>query len=444
MLRRRATTPRSRGGSGRSSTRTLPRRASPCATSGRAPSLRIAPHRRQHRRAAATTSSSFAPRPRAPHRGACHEVPATIRGGDFTYRLKSTPRFITAKDAVIMPTSTTTRESVGRAAARRQITNGRRSRGRRPRPGYTTRNPFSFFREAIPGRVRAELMNEMSGALIGAMVKADVCNGSAATFAIRRPLFWRDVPRSRLRIPRHRPSSASPTGRNRSDVPPRKPPISGSRAPSRRGLKKVRPRGLGVEDLWGRQGSLEKKDRERVHHRVPPRQERLGPSRTIGQMPETMWVVDYGNFEFLMTIRRALSPVGRAPHKLGTWRTMSHRIRAHGETRSPSSCPRSSATASVTSSRRRLGAFDTVMNGDGIPEPPRRPDRRDAAGRISHRAQGKHLGPEIAGFTALDPDPMSAPPSATGSLRLEKGPRRRALRSHGRSRAVTEAFPSRG
>ncbi|MFO0741724.1 MAG: fatty acid cis/trans isomerase [Labilithrix sp.] len=369
------------------------------------------------------------------------EVPGDDPGGDFTYRLKKHTEIITAKDAVIMHLDDTTRERWGELLLDGKVNERTTIPWDVARaPGYTTRNPFAYF-EAIPGRVRAELMNEMSGALIEAMVKADVCNGSAATFAIR------DRFGAMFLDPDSDPSAIDPK-LGLSDWS-HLDPTSSSKLSDQRfarafeaGLKKVRPRGLGVEDLWDGQGSLEKKDRNAfitVFRHGKSASAHRGP---IGQMPETMWVVDYGNFERLYYDLVALyRPWAALPHKLGTWRTMSH-IRAHGEDTFLLFLPeklRDGVRHQFTPGA--LGAFDTVMNGDGIPSPlDGQIDETRPVEDLLSRAR-KHLGPEIAGFTALDPDPMSAPPSATGSLASEKDLDAALFGLTVDRGRVTEAFP---
>lgn len=344
------------------------------------------------------------------------EVPGDDPGGDFTYRLKKHTEILTEKDAVIVHLDDKVRARWSELLLGGKVNDRTTIAWDVARaPGYTTRNPFAYF-EAIPGRIRAELMNEMSRALIEAMVKADVCNGSTATFAIR------DRFGAMFLDPDSDPSALDPK-LGLSDWSHLDPTSSSRLADEafarafERGLAKLRPGGLGVEDLWDGQGDLEKKDRNAfitVFRHGKSASAHQGP---IGQTPETMWVVDYGNFERLYYDLVALyRPWAALPHKLGTWRTMSH-IRAHGEDTFLLFMPeklrdgvRHQFTPGV------LGALDNVMNGEGIPSPlDGKIDETRPFEDLVSRAR-KFLGPEIAGFTALDPDPMTAAPTAPTSL----------------------------
>src|SRR5262249_27821416 len=92
-------------------------------------------------------------------------------------------------------------------------------------------------------------------------------------------------------------------------------------------LRELRPQGLSVDDIWDG-GKSDKNAWITVFRHGTNASAHQGP---MGQLPETMWVLDFGNFERLYYDLVVLfRPWGAITHKMGTWQTMSH-VRAHGE-----------------------------------------------------------------------------------------------------------------
>ena len=157
-------------------------------------------------------------------------------------------------------------------------------------------NPFAYF-AAIPAEVRYRFMLEHSRQMVDAMVRGSVCTGAGATFAIR-DRFWvwfldpsadvaalDEVAGKQTDGPRLGESSwfhlnvesANPLREN-----------DYLRA-YRKLLHKHRPDGLSVDDLWTDSWlTVLRHDKSATVHEGP-----------VGGLPETIWVMNYSNFERL-------------------------------------------------------------------------------------------------------------------------------------------------
>lgn len=282
-------------------------------------------------------------------------------------------------------------------------------------PGYGEMNPFIYF-DKIPGKIRYQFMLENSHHLIEAMVKGDVCNGSSATYAIRDRFF------TVFLKPESDPSAIDPKLGESSYF--HLDPNSGSifrdvdfEQLFEKGLRKLRPEGLGVEDIWD--GG--KKDKNAWITVFRHGNNASAHQGVMGQLPETMWVLDFGNFERLYYDLVVLyRPWGAIPHKLSTWRQMSH-VRAHSEDLFLLFLPerfRNDVRKEFTPGWGRFTEID--MAGTDYPSRTNDLDATRPATDFVGRLRD-YLGPTIAGATKLDPEPMrAAPPAPTATTNRDE------------------------
>jgi hypothetical protein len=328
----------------------------------------------------------------------------TERPGDdpkiaFHYRLKKHTQIITAKDHMVF-----------------HLTDKVRARWKElfldstwdvaKDPGFASMNPFAYF-DKIPGRIRYQFMLENSHHLIDAMVKGDVCNGSSATYAIRDRFF------TVFLKPDSDPSAIDPKlGESTvSHLDPNTGSLFRDVAFEQlfeANLKKLRPEGLSEQDLWDG-GKTDKNAWITVFRHGNNASAHQGP---MGQFPETMWVLDYGNFERLYYDLVALyRPWGAITHKVSTWRQMSH-VRSHGEDLFLLFMPeekRDQIRKEFTPGWARFTEVDMAGTGypSGVADLDATRPTQDFVSRIR-----KFLGPTIAGTSPLDPDPMQTPAAA--------------------------------
>jgi hypothetical protein len=343
--------------------------------------------------------------------GAIDEVVTETPAGDpkvsFHYRLKKHTQIITAKDNIVFHLD----EKVKRRWTDLFLTS---AWDPGVVPGYEETNPFKYF-EKIPGTIRYKFMLENSQRLIDAMVKGDVCNGSAATYAIRDrflTLFLK---------PESDPSAIDPKLGQETFF--HLDPNSGSifrdvdfEMLFERELRKLRPQGLSEKDLWDG-GKTDKNAWVTVFRHGSNASAHYGP---MGQFPETMWVLDYGNFERLFYDLVVLyRPWGAVPHKLSTWRQMSH-VRSHAEDLFLMFLPEAMRDPLRLQFTPGWGRFTEIdMAGTGYPSALANIDPKRPAEDFVSRVR-RYLGPEIAGPTTLDPDPMTAHAPAPASPRTKE------------------------
>lgn len=335
------------------------------------------------------------------------ETPNADPGGPFFYRLKKHTQLITAKDHTVIHLTDKVRarwnellfdstwEPASASAA----------------GDYSSLNPFKYF-ESIPGRLRYQFMLENSLPLVDAMVKGDVCNGSAATYAIRDRFF------TVFLKPDSDPSAIDPK-LGQSTIA-HLDPTTGSLfrdAEFERlfetAIRKLRPSGLSEQDLWDG-GHTDKNAWITVFRHGTNASAHQGP---MGQFPETMWVLDYGNFERLFYDLVVLyRPWGAITHKVSTWRQMSH-VRAHGEDLFLLFMPAEQRDRLRKEFTPGWARFTEVsMKGDGYPSGLTDLNAERPAQDFVSRVR-RYLGPKIAGFTPLDPDPMEATAEVSSALR---------------------------
>jgi hypothetical protein len=336
------------------------------------------------------------------------DTPNADPGAPFFYRLKKHTQIITAKDNTVF-------HLTDQLKARWQELFLDSAWDPGTVPGYGSLNPFEYF-EKIPGKIRYQFMLENSHHLIDAMVKGDVCNGSSATYAIRDRFF------TLFLKPESDPSAIDPKLGQESFF--HLDPTSGSIFRDvdfenlfEAELKKLRPDGLSEKDLWDG-GKKDKNAWITVFRHGNNASAHQGP---MGQFPETMWVLDFGNFERLYYDLVVLyRPWGAITHKLSSWRQMSH-VRSHGEDLFLLFLPEEHRDRIRKEFTPGWGRFTEVtMAGSGYPSAVRDLDPARVTQDFVSRVRG-YLGAEIAGTTPLDPDPMSTPPAAnTSNLRSRK------------------------
>lgn len=332
------------------------------------------------------------------------EVPSDEVRGRFFYRLKKYTPLIVAKDHVVWNLSASVRNHWKEMFLDAPWTVD-------SLPGYGDKNPFVYF-EKIPGVIRSQFMIENSGRMIDSMTKSDVCNGESATYAIRDRFF------TLFLKPESDPSAKDPKlGRRDYDhISPRSSQASIiSNGPFEKALmaklKEQHPSGLTVEDLWDG-GKNDKNAWVSVFRHGKSASTHLGP---MGQFPETMWVMDYGNFERLFYDLVVLyRPWAHIRHKTETWRIMSE-VRAHGEDMFLLFMPAAKREALRKSwTPGYAGAFDTVMDDAEFPAGTRELGETRPVEEFVARVR-EYLGPKIAGFDNLDPDPRAAEPAITNA-----------------------------
>lgn len=315
----------------------------------------------------------------------------------FYYRLKKHTQIITEKDHTVFHLTDKTMDRWSELLLQSEW-------DPKTVPGYDSANPFVYF-DAIPGKVRYQFMLENSQHLIEAMVKGDVCTGSAATYAIRDRFF------TLFLKPDSDPSAIDPK-LGASDVEGHLDPTASSFTTGNKSekfaelfenkLHELRPNGLSINDLWDGDKS-DKNAWVTVFRHGTSSSAHYGP---MGQFPETMWVLDYGNFERLYYDLVVLyRPWGPAVSKVSTWSTMSE-VRSHAEDLFLFFMPESKR-AELRHEFTPSGAAtmtETVMAGKNYPglvDLDQEHPLQDFVGRVRD-----YLGPTIAGATTLDPKPF--------------------------------------
>jgi hypothetical protein len=319
----------------------------------------------------------------------------------FTYRLKKHTQIITEKDHTVVHLT-----SQVKARWKELLFDSDWSLDKDP--GYASLNPFVYF-DAIPGKLRYQIMLESSQRLIEAMVKGDVCTGSSATYAIRDRFF------TVFLSPDADPSAIDPKlgQSNFKHLDPSANGIFSDKFESlyEAALRNLHPQGLSVDDIWDG-GQKDKNAYITVFRHGTNASAHFGP---IGQFPETMWVLDFGNFERLYYDLVVLfRPWGALTEKLSTWDHMSA-VRAHGEDLFLLLAPeaqRDTLRTQFTPGVVRM--TETGMPGTGYESALTDVDATHPLQDIASRIQ-KRLGNAIAPRTGLDPDPMTTPPAASAS-----------------------------
>jgi hypothetical protein len=323
------------------------------------------------------------------------ERPNDNPGAPFSYRLKKHTQLVTAKDFTVFHLTDAIRARWEQQFLRSEWDPG-------TLPDYSSDNPFKYF-EQIPGTIRYRFMLENAQRLNDAMVKGDVCTGGAASYAIRDRYFQIFLK------PESDPSAIDPKLGQKTWL--HLEPSSSSLFRDvdferlfERAIRDLHPQGLSVDDIW----DGDKKDKNAWVTMLRHGKNASAHYGPTGQLPETMWVISYANFERLYYDLVVLyRPWGALPHKLGTWTTMSH-VRADGEDTFLLFMPEAQRDALRKEFTPGWARFTEVsMRGDGYPSgtPDLDPEHpiADFVGRVR-----KHLGEAIVGTDVLNPDPLRA------------------------------------
>ena len=343
--------------------------------------------------------------------GAIHELvteaPADDPGAPFFWRLKKFTPLVSAKDHIVFHADAKLMArwkslfmdsawSVGSGAQRPRSTG--------------SKNPFVAF-ERIPATLRYQFMLDNAHALIDAMVKGDVCTGSQATSAIRDRFF------TMFLKPSSDPSAIDPKLGHESfdhldptDPSPQRDVVL--EQSFEKALRQLKPNGIAESDIW----DGEKKDKNAwvtVLRHDTNSSAHQGPA---GQLADTVWVLDYANFERLYYALVALyTPWGPMGQKVTSWQTMAQ-VRTHSEdlflmllppeARDETRKQFTPGFTNLTATPMRGVGYPTAVQGLGADRP---------ATQMVPRLR-KYLGPVIAPSDALERDPMEAVPTVPTSI----------------------------
>lgn len=208
---------------------------------------------------------------------------------------------------------------------------------------YTEKNPFEVFND-IPQQIRHRFMNENSRLIINAMVRAPVCNGEGATYAISDQFWvWFLKPESEVELTRNLRETLgldvtryTLAGQVKEKYDNNQAFIAAYETAVRAKLEtervnNARPMAAyNLDDLWyGDDATVEKRSpwltvmrhqkSSTVHYGM------------AGGYPQALWVLTYPNFERLYyNLVVNFKYWGALKHKLTTWQSMSHE-RLNGE-----------------------------------------------------------------------------------------------------------------
>lgn len=285
-------------------------------------------------------------------------------------------------------------------------------------PGYETKNPFVYF-EKIPGTLRSQFMLENAHLLINAMVQADVCTGVNATEAIR------DSFGAVMLKPESDPSALDPSlGLASFDHLDPTHSVATAQSHDRdfiaafeKQLKALKPGGLSLGDVWdgsplgkGAQAGGEKNKNAYItvfrHH--DNASAHIG---ALGQTPETMWLLSYGNFEkmfydLVVNFKHWEKP----DFKAASWMTFRGN-RINGEDTFGLLLPEEQRLAfreRNTHGWTALTEKGNEMLGEGIPTGIANVDSARPYEDVLSKLR-TYLGPTVAGTTILNPDPLGGP-----------------------------------
>lgn len=226
---------------------------------------------------------------------------------------------------------------------------------------YDSSNPFLNF-AAIPEKIRYRFLLENSQIFFNGMTRGPVCTGRTATYAIRDH-FWvffispeEDVTVTEpwLGLDQQpwttRNWLVDHTGKNAYE----------------KTMRKLKPKGFSVKDIWNGDGHNPNSALTVLRH---------DQSATVrrglsGGIPETVWVMNYANFERLYyNLVADYIPWGSIEENLSTWKFMS-RLRNEAEERFLTFLPeenRSELRNSWNEGIGRIGTFLPARRTSGRP-----------------------------------------------------------------------------
>ncbi len=171
-------------------------------------------------------------------------------------------------------------------------------------PGYSSRNPFRIF-EAIPARARSRFMIENSRMIYQSYARGPICMVQTASYVVDE-YFWvwflkpesdPSVLEPMLGLPSYA-SFFTKDGNILSGIP-----VVGDkygepiyRAAFEKTLRRLKPEGLGVDDIWDGHGTNPNAWLTQHRHQVSS-DVTTGRERPITGIPRSTWVFSYANFE---------------------------------------------------------------------------------------------------------------------------------------------------
>ena len=184
-------------------------------------------------------------------------------------------------------------------------------------PGYESYNPFEYFAQ-IPSKVRYKFLIENSFHLIEAIVKADVCTGSTATYAVRDHFWvWFLDPES--------DPSAKDSLLGESDYSNLDPTGNGLLTEKdylqsfERSLRQLKPNGFSLEDIWDGGGTNENAMITVLRHSKSS----SAHKGAYNGKPNTYWILSFSNFERLYySLVVNFNAWGTLEHRMSTWEYM--------------------------------------------------------------------------------------------------------------------------
>jgi hypothetical protein len=245
--------------------------------------------------------------------------------GAFTYRFRKIDEIIVKKNHVVWDVSLADLQNL------KQLFHSKEWDVPTDEKPSHSGNPFRDF-HAIPPEIRARFMIGNSHMLIDQMVRGTVCLGTNATFAIRDH-FW-----VMFLKPESDPSVQNPTlglsdfileddGLKRlREIPTSLTRNTDYRDAFERQLRRLRPKGLGLDDIWLGDGNANARETIFRHQDIASVH-----TGWVGGRPLTAWVLSYSNFERLYyNLVANYRYWGSLSHRYNTWQAMRN-IRVEGE-----------------------------------------------------------------------------------------------------------------
>jgi hypothetical protein len=206
-------------------------------------------------------------------------------------------------------------------------------------PGYDTADVFKNF-AAIPGAIRHRFMLENARYIADSMVRAPVCKGESATFAIADH-FWvfflkpESDPSSGAKIPMNQDGFDGlnmdvTAWTNSGAIEDRFVRNYNFQIEYETAMRKNlgNRKGLGLKDLWFGEPLVDGASKANRNSWLSITRHDTNTTVQFGHeggMPQSMWVLSYANFERLYyNLVVNFKYWGSIDHKLGTWRNMSH------------------------------------------------------------------------------------------------------------------------
>jgi hypothetical protein len=179
---------------------------------------------------------------------------------------------------------------------------------------YKSKNPFEYFKQ-IPASARYSFLLDKSYSMVNSMIRGSVCTGKRATYAIRDH-FW-----VLFLDPTFDPSVTEAGISEREWIP-----LSTSKEDRDNLIKKLLKSDSNkfnytTEMIWKGNGTNPNALLTVFRHELSASVSR----GLIGKMPNTIWVLNYSNFERMFyNLVVEYMPWGSAAHQYSTWRAMTY------------------------------------------------------------------------------------------------------------------------